>query len=61
MSSQNLVGATLSNVGVAPVSQSVAQDGIDLVEQGQIGGGAQTRCDLSWCYIRLMPQELAPK
>ena len=41
MYSQNLVGATLTNVGVAPVLQSVAQDAIYLVEQGQIGGGAQ--------------------
>ena len=41
LSSQNLVGATLTNVGVGPVSQSVAQDAVDLVEQGQFGGGAQ--------------------
>ena len=41
MSSQNLVGATLTNVGVDAVSQTVAQAAIELVEQGQLGGGAQ--------------------
>ncbi len=41
MSSQNLVEGALTNVGVGPVAQAAAQAAIDLVEQGQIEGGAQ--------------------
>lgn len=41
LSSQNLVGGTLTNVGTAPVTQVVAQGALDLMEQGQLEGGAQ--------------------
>ena len=41
VSSQNLVGGALTNVGVAPVTQVVAQGALDLMEQGQVEGGAQ--------------------
>ena len=41
MSSQNLVEGALTNIGVGPVAQAAAQTAIELVEQGQIEGGAQ--------------------
>ena len=41
MSSQNLIGGTITNVDIAPVTQLVAERAIELMERGQIEGGAQ--------------------
>ena len=41
MSSQNLMGAGLTNVDIAPVTQLVAERAIELMERGQIEGGTQ--------------------